>query len=209
MRFKEFYYLSEGLIDVPKEYIINYIDRNFDEFKTKIANVSKSKISDYIEENLLINGDEFTISIDPSIRNNEYISFLIDPNKYDIKINATKLVEKIKQKDFKNYLIESFIHEITHYLDKGLSYKKVTPVENDEDYIKNINSDMEFPAIANELVFRIKSLLEKKKLTKEQILDSFRYKTKFPDKIVNNMLNDFNEKNRSKFINYVVHSINN
>lgn len=204
MNFKTYYTLNEGLISVPIDYIKSWVDNHIDEIISKIKETIKTKYETYVDDNLLINGIEIpVIIVNKTKSSNAFMSFYFSSN--EIYIYAPSIVSYMKNKQkFKNFIYSSIIHEITHMVDKG-NMKKKTNFDNDT-YSTYINSDLEFPAFANEMINKILNKTEEQKL---QILDSLRYGKAIKDREVNQFMKYLNEKNKIKFINYVVKNINN
>lgn len=203
MRFKEFYYLSEGLIDVPKEYIKSFIDSHINEIKSKIKETNAKKYETFIDDNLIINNQEIPITIVPTIPNSEaYMS--VDLKKgMDIYLDAKNLIGMLNNKDFSDFLFSSFIHEITHLVDKGAFEKSAAPNSQD-DYDQYLNSDREFPAYANEMINKINSKTDEEK---QAIIMDLKWGNPLIDDEIQDFISRLNKKNKHKFINYIVKAI--
>jgi len=203
MSFKSYFNLSEGLIKVPSNEINNYVDSHFNELVSKIKETAKTGYENSIDDNLIVNGKEIPLVIVKKIPNsNAYMSVNLAKGD-DIYLDATNILElKTTQEKLKSFLKQSLIHEITHLLDKG-AYKKPAISSND-DYSNYVNSEREFPALANEMIHKISQMSPKQKL---DLINSFRFKTKIKDKDLSDFISYLTPKNKIKFIGLVTKNI--
>lgn len=200
MNFKTYFY--EGIIKVPTEYVMQYVNQHIEELINKIKETLKTGYENYIEDNLIINDIEIPIIIQQDINpKNSYLSAQND----NIYLSAKNLKSLIKNKlQFISFLNNAIIHEITHLLDKGLKHK---PQYTGNDKSEYINSPREFVAFQNMHINTIKNNINKDISYKEKVIDSFRKGSNFPDNTIDEFIKMLNLKNKIKFTNNVLNNI--
>lgn len=192
-------YFFEGLIKIPTNEIISWVDRNFTELQSKINETNTKGYDTYIEENIKVlnpyNKEITDISVEIRKKlqstSEKNVVILFYNEQSTIYLNASIIAQK---QNLKEYLIQSFIHEISHKMDPGYSYKN----KDSNTYSEYINSDVEFPVHVNEFIAKINLLSNK-----PEVLKNIMSGTKTGIKDLDDFYSELNSKNKKKFLNLI------
>lgn len=207
---KKWNIISEGLIKLPTIVINKWVDDNISEIVEKIEETYNKGYDTYIDQHIIFQNpynntqEDITVNIRKvltSVNENIETALYFDSNEQSIYISALVMIDRLKtEAKIKSFIKNGILHELTHVVDPGREFKH----QQHDSYENYINSDIEFPAFAQQYVNLIKT---KSNNEKEKIINSIRTGSKFHIKEINDWYNQLNEKNKKKFINILVQEL--
>ena len=208
MLFKDYFYLKEGSIKLDIQYIYDWVNRNIEEIINKVKETYKEKYQTYIDESLKVKNlydnsmSEYDMYISfalPSSNEDVETALSFDKKTNSINVSASTLLNNLKSVEkIKKYIKYAIVHELTHAIDPGRQFKK----QDFTSFDKYINTDIEFPAFANQYIEMIKSYANK-----EKVLDAIRSGKKVPIPEIAKWMDKLSIENKRKFINQLVKEI--